>query len=374
VSAAVETVGWRVERSELGVRFSGRLLIHDAKQILAEVREAARDADAKSAGAVELELGDVDEIDSGIAALIGAELNERGLRPHFRHGDQFRGLFVPCVEGAPPPRPPHTAERIAAHVGRVTLEGVDGVERVLGFAGELAMSARQVVRRPRGGHWKDLPLLVERSGFDAIPIVLVIQVLVGFVMAYMAARSLQVFGANLYVADIVGIGVTRQLGPLMTAIIVCGRSGAAFATELGSMKVSEETDALRTLGLDPFGWLVVPRLVALVLVVPVLTLLSNIVGIAGGLVVAVTSLGLTTQAYLTETRRIVGARDVLSGLAMSVAFAIAIGLIACQQGFAASGGPLGVGRRTTSTVVISLFAIVAIDAALTIAFRVLGVL
>jgi phospholipid/cholesterol/gamma-HCH transport system permease protein len=158
----------------------------------------------------------------------------------------------------------------------------------------------------------------------------------------------------------------------MTCIVVSGRSGAAFASELGSMKVAEEIDALRTLGLRPFDWLVLPRIVALVLAVPVLTIVADLVGIAGGLSVAAGSLGLSPRRYLDEVRASLRPWDVQSGLVISVAAAIAIGLIACGQGLAASGGPLGVGRRATSTVVHSLFAMVAIDALLTVVFRMVG--
>jgi len=155
----------------------------------------------------------------------------------------------------------------------------------------------------------------------------------------------------------------------MTAIIVCGRSGAAFAAEIGSMKVNEEIDALRTLGLTPFGWLVVPRIVALVLVVPLLTLIADFVGISGGLLVGIIDLDLTTQGYIIETLKGVHGWDVLTGLLKSLVFSVAIALIACQQGFAASGGAEGVGKRTTSTVVTSLFALVMIDALFTVIFR-----
>ena len=139
------------------------------------------------------------------------------------------------------------------------------------------------------------------------------------------------------------------------------------------MKVNEEIDALRTLGLTPFGWLVVPRVFALLLVVPVLTLIADFVGIGGGLVVGITDLDLTTQGYLVETLKGVQGWDVATGLIKSVVFSVAIALIACQQGFAASGGAEGVGKRTTSTVVTSLFALVVIDAVFTAIFRAFGV-
>jgi phospholipid/cholesterol/gamma-HCH transport system permease protein len=162
------------------------------------------------------------------------------------------------------------------------------------------------------------------------------------------------------------------LAPLVTAIVVCGRSGAAFAAELGSMRVAEEVDALRTLGLETFSWLVLPRVLALVLVTPVLTLLADLVGMLGGLVVAVTSLGLTAKVYYNQTRSSIAGWDFESGLLMSVAFALAIGFIACHQGLAASGGAVGVGQRTTKTVVHSLFAIILLDAVFTVIYRAWG--
>jgi phospholipid/cholesterol/gamma-HCH transport system permease protein len=360
-------VGWRVDRSDQGVRLSGSLLTPDASRIVATIRQLMGDAQM-----VEIDLHGVEQIDTGVVALLGAEFRTCGVDLRLRGGDRFRPLFGLCTEGVPSKARVHFPQRMLWQIGRWAAQGIDGLEQLLGFLGELANAVGRVIRHPRVGHWKDLPLLAERAGIDGVPILMVINFLVGFVLAYMAARSLEIFGAKIYVADLVAIGMTRQLGPLMTGIVVCGRSGAAFATELGSMKVTEEIDALRTLGLHPFNWLVLPRIIALVLVVPVLTLLADIVGIGGGLWVANASLGLSTQSYLREMRSSIRLSDVASGVVMSVFFALAIGLIACMQGLAASAGPLGVGRRTTSTVVLSLFAMVAIDALLTVVFRAIG--
>jgi phospholipid/cholesterol/gamma-HCH transport system permease protein len=361
------TADWHVDRSDAGVRLSGRLETPDASGIIDCVRRMT--ADARE---VEVDLRDVEEIDPGVVALVGADLRARHVHLHLKGGDRFRPLFSLCTEGAPPSPRVHRPAVMLDQIGRATAAGVAGLERLLAFIGELMTAVGGLFRHPRSGHWKDLPLLVERAGLDAVPILVVINFLLGFVLAYSAARSLEAFGADIYVADLVGIGTTRQLAPVMTGIILCGRSGAAYATELGSMKVAEEIDALKTLGFHPFAWLVLPRIVALVLVVPVLTLLADVVSIFGGLAVAVSSLGLTSRAYLHQTRASVVTWDVGTGLIMSVAFAIAIGLIACEQGLSAAAGPLGVGRRTTSTVVISLFAIVALDAILTIIFRAVG--
>jgi phospholipid/cholesterol/gamma-HCH transport system permease protein len=188
------------------------------------------------------------------------------------------------------------------------------------------------------------------------------------VMAFQGAIQLKQFGANIFVADLVGLSVVRELGPLMTAIIVCGRSGAAFAAELGTMKVSEEIDALRTMGFGPIRYLVLPRALALMLVMPLLTLLADMVAMGGGLAVGVLSLDLTVGSYLTETQSALTLWDVFSGCLKSVVFALAIALISCQQGFATTGGAEGVGRRTTSSVVSILFSLILIDAAFTVFF------
>jgi phospholipid/cholesterol/gamma-HCH transport system permease protein len=188
-------------------------------------------------------------------------------------------------------------------------------------------------------------------------------------MAFQGANQLKQFGANVFVADLVGLSVTRELGPLMTAIILCGRTGAAFAAELGSMKVAEELDALRTMGFGPIRYLVLPRVLALMIVLPLLTLVGDFVGMLGGMVVGIVSLDLTMSGYIIETQKAVSMWDVFSGLIKSVVFAVAITLIACQQGFATKGGAEGVGRRTTSSVVTILFTLILIDAGFTAFFH-----
>jgi phospholipid/cholesterol/gamma-HCH transport system permease protein len=266
------------------------------------------------------------------------------------------------------PRPESTFEQL----GRSTLDALREVQLVLAFLGQLLLAAGRAVRAPRSVNWADVTLTMERAGADAVPIVIIINFLVGFVMGFQGAEQLKQFGANIYVADLVGLSISRELGPLMTAIIVCGRSGAAFAAELGTMKVSEEIDALKTLGLGPLAYLVLPRILGLFLVVPLLTLLADMMGMLGGLVVGITSLDLTMQAYIIETQSAVDSWDVFSGVLKSGVFGVAIGLIACQQGLATTGGAEGVGRRTTASVVTILFALIAIDAVFTVFFQYYG--
>lgn len=349
------------------MRLSGVFTTPHATEILGAIHP-----EAAQTRTLVLDLQAVEQLDSGVVSLLLSELSARGIEVDLRNGERFQPLFELCSEGCAWLSHRTRPAGLVEQVGEGALHRVAELEQAVEFVGEMTVAAGRLSRHPERAQWREIPLLIERAGVDAIPVVLVLNFLVGFVMAFMSARVLATFGANVYVADLVSIAVTRQLGPLMTAIIVCGRSGAAFAAELGSMRVAEEIDALRTLGLAPFGWLVLPRAIALVLVTPVLTVLANVVAIVGGGVVAVFSLGLTPAGYINEIHASLVAWDVESGLYMSVAFAVAISFIACQQGLAATGGAVGVGQRATQTVVHSLFAIILLDALFAIAYRALG--
>jgi len=352
------------------IRLAGDLRMVDAASIWKDLRKETE----KSSGTVVFDLRGVTAADGGVVALLvelRTELSSRGVKAELVNANERVETIVNLYSGhdGVTKKKKRKPEGTVAQIGRSTVEVKDEAKGILDFLGSMVLAGVTLVRHPRAGHWKEVAPLCEKTGADALPIVLLINFLVGFVMAFQSAKQLKMFGANIYVADLVGISLTRELAPLMTAIIVCGRSGAAFAAEIGSMKVNEEIDALRTLGLTPFGWLVVPRIVALVLVVPLLTLIADFVGISGGLLVGIIDLDLTTQGYIIETLKGVHGWDVLTGLLKSLVFSVAIALIACQQGFAASGGAEGVGKRTTSTVVTSLFALVMIDALFTVIFR-----
>ncbi len=361
-----------IEQTGGKLRVAGALRMTDAGEIWKELRRSTKQI---STGRLAIDLSQAETIDGGVMALLVAlrsELAARGVNAQIEKSPEHLRQLLDLYESAPPKRRRRKPEGLVEQVGRTTASVLAEVRAVITFFGELVLALGGLARHPRSGHWKEIPPLLERTGADALPICLLINFLLGFVMAYQSSHQLKIYGANLYVADLVGISVTRELAPLMTAIIVCGRSGAAFAAEIGSMKVSEEVDALRTLGLRPFAWLAVPRVLSLVLVVPPLTILGDIVGVLGGLVVGSTSLDVGSRVYLNETCIAVKPWDVGHGLIKSAVFALAIGLIACQQGFAASGGATGVGSRTTSTVVTSLFALVVLDATFTVIFRAFG--
>jgi phospholipid/cholesterol/gamma-HCH transport system permease protein len=324
-----------------------------------------------------LDLSRVPRADGGSMALLvylRAEAAARGVQLELAGANPEVRQILELYRGdAPPSLPEHKRpEGILSQLGRETLATVGEVRKVFDFVGRSTLEVRGLVSAPRTGRWKDLLPLVEKVGVDALPLVLVINFLMGLVMAFQSAQPLQQFGANIFVANLVSLTTTRELGPLMTAIILAGRSGAAFAAELGTMTVSEEMDALRTLGFSPWRFLVLPRLLALTLVMPVLALVADAASIAGGIWVASVTLGVGPSAWFSEMRRAMGLWDVFSGLLKGTVFAVAIAVIACQQGFATSGGAAGVGRRTTLAVVYSLFAIILLDAGFAVLFKVFG--
>lgn len=354
------------------LRLRGALRLDSAKELLEELRAHAKSVHhAHARSKVAIDLHEVESVDGTSLALISGHvrrLERDGHEVVIEGGEADVVAEIVRDRGERPAKnvPPKFLEQ----VGRSTAEAGHATLEVFGFLGNVITGIFGQLREPRTGNYRDVFRIAERAGADAVPIVLFINFLVGFVMGFQGARQLKMFGANIFVADLVGLSVTRELGPLMTAIILAGRSGSAFAAELSTMKVSEEIDALRTLGFGPFRYLVFPRALALMAVAPVLTLLADFVGMAGGLVVGITSLDLGMRGYLIETQKAVTLWDVTSGLAKSVAFAAVIALVSCQQGFSASGGAEGVGRKTTSAVVISLFALVVVDTAFTVFFRV----
>ncbi|MBN1999402.1 ABC transporter permease [candidate division KSB1 bacterium] len=216
--------------------------------------------------------------------------------------------------------------------------------------------------------WNLASVQIVRIGVNSILIVGIISFFVGLIIAMQAAYQLERFGASIYVADLVGVSMTRELAPLITAIIITGRSGSAIAAELGTMKVSEEIDALKTMALNPIGFLVVPRMLAMIIALPCLTILSDLLGIAGGFVLALTNLKIPFIAYYNQTVEAIVLKDFITGLIKSFFFAIIIAQIGAYQGFSVRGGAEGVGKSTTTAVVSSIFLIIIADLFFTILF------
>lgn len=249
----------------------------------------------------------------------------------------------------------------AFKLGRATVSS-------LAFVGQTGHALGELLARPALLRRRELAVQLEMVGLRAIPIILLMNWLIGVVFAYLLGIQVQKFGANVFVVDGVGLAITRELAPLITAVLVAGRSGAAFTAHLGAMKVNQEIDAISVLGLSPWQVLVLPRLFAIVLMLPLLTAVADVAGILGAALVADWHLGVTSTTFFERLQEVLPLKTVAFGLVKAPVFALAIGLIACHNGFTAQRDARSVGLNTTATVVHSIVAVILIDAAFAVAY------
>ncbi|MFZ5557543.1 MAG: MlaE family ABC transporter permease [Pseudomonadota bacterium] len=258
-------------------------------------------------------------------------------------------------------------------LGRAAFHVADAVRVINGFLGTVAMEMLTLVRRPRMFRMRETASHLETVGIDAIPIVMLVTFLIGVVFAYLLGIVISRFGVNIFVVDGVGLAMTRELSPIIVAIILAGRTGASFCAQLGTMKVTEEIDAIRTLGLSPIQVLVIPRLLAIVIALPLLTFLGDVMGILGGMVVADLQLGVTYSTFLDRLQGVLAVKHVWAGMVKAPVFAVFIALIGCRMGMAVRRDARSVGEATTSTVVQSIVAVILLDAAFAVFFVEMGI-
>jgi phospholipid/cholesterol/gamma-HCH transport system permease protein len=270
-----------------------------------------------------------------------------------------------------PPRPPRhhrSAVDWLAYLGRATAELVDTTKGLLAFLGLVVITMTRTAFHPRRMRLTSLFAHMERTGVSALPIVGMLSFLVGVVMAYQGAYQLSGFGAEILTVNILGLGFLRELGAMLTAIIVAGRSGSAFTAELGAMQVSEEVDALKTLALDPIEVLVLPRLFALMTTLPLLTFFANLMGLLGGALLCWGVLGIPLPAFLQELRGALTLWSFWLGIIKAPFFAAAIAIIGCYEGLTVARSAESVGRHATRSVVQSIFLVIVIDAGFSVLF------
>jgi len=260
---------------------------------------------------------------------------------------------------------------IIEQVGKAAVELWRDFKSLLTFVGELAVMLLRAARQPRLVRWQEAWLVAERSGVNALPIIALIGVLLGLILAFQSAIPMRRFGADIFVADLLGIAMLREMGPLITAIILAGRSGSAFAAELGTMKVREEIDALRTMGLEPVRFLVVPRVIAAVAMIPVLTVFANLFGLMGGAIV-MRSLGYPLVTYVNQVLSAVTVGDLMGGLLKSFVYGIVVAAVGCLRGLETRTGASAVGQSTTSAVVSGIVLIAIVDGLFAVVFHALG--
>ena len=329
--------------------------------------------------AVDVDLAGLDRLDGTGAVLLARfldQLDTDGRGPRMVEGDNPEAARLITLYRSTRTRPPAAhadSASLFARIGALGVELADTVDAALDFIGRCAIALPKAAAAPRTVDWRSMPRLIQDIGADGLPVTSAANLLVGLIIGFLGVSQLGRFGATAYVPELVVVAQFRELGPLVTAIVVAGRSGAGLASEIATMKVSEEIDALRSLGFDPIRWLVLPRCLALAISVPILAWIGDVLALAGGMVATIGLTDMTPRAYIMATENAITAGHFFAGLSKTPFLALAIGLIACGQGLATRGGAAAVGARTTTAVVMAIFGVIVISALFTFFFALAGV-
>jgi phospholipid/cholesterol/gamma-HCH transport system permease protein len=302
------------------------------------------------------------------AGLSGAE----ALRLREEHAPLFTAVEGICLN---PPRAVVKDYGVRAMLSRIGWTVADYAREILAlvaFGGEALLTALRIGWNPRRWRITSTIAHMESVGLDAVPLVLLLSFMVGAVVAFLGAEVLAEFGAEIYVVELIGISFLREFGVLLTAVLLAGRTASAFTAQIGAMQSGEEIDAIRTLGLDPMELLVLPRVVALVLMLPLLTFLAMMAGIAGGVTIGATMLGISPEMFIARLHETIEVRHFFTGMAKAPVFALVIGLIGCLEGMQVQGTAQSVGERTTSSVVQTISLVIVIDAFAALWFMEMG--
>lgn len=291
----------------------------------------------------------------------GCTVQMHGLRPEF-------AALLQLIASRDIAWESETTAGLFERVGRRAWLSLGNAFGMLSFLGENALVLLRSAAQPGRIRWRAIAYNLQTTGFEALPITGLLSFLMGIVIAYQGAEQLRQFGANIYVADLVGLSMVRELSPMLTAIIVAGRSGSAYAAQIGTMKVTEEIDALRTIGVGPLELLVLPKMLALVIALPLLTVYTDVMGVLGGMIMARAQLDVSFGAFFDRLDEAITLNSYLVGVGKAPVFAVIIALVGCYQGFQVSGSADSVGRQTTLSVVQSVFLVIVVDALFSIVF------
>jgi phospholipid/cholesterol/gamma-HCH transport system permease protein len=367
-----------IERSDedrLAFRLTGRL---DARTLGGVWQAVVPVVERQTAGEVLLDAREVaycDGVGLGLflevqrlAALRSFDLQVTGLKPELERLLEKASLADPAAPQLSPP----AKESVPEEVGSTACSICNDVFGLIAFVGELGVALVAALRHPRQIRFADLWVVAEKVGANALAVVMLLGWLIGLIIAFQTAAPMRQFGADIFTANIVAVAMVRELGPLMTAIILAGRSGSAFAAEIGTMKVTEELDALTTFGLEPVRFLVVPRVLAAMLMTPLLSGFATLMGLVGGYVV-MRSLGYPLATYISRATMQVDYVDLLGGVFKAFVFALIVAAVGCQRGISTSSGPGAVGDSTTRAVVSGIVLIIVADGIIGVVFYALGI-
>jgi len=343
------------------IAFSGRLDATTLPALWPATREAIAQAPG---GPIVVDAAGVDYCDgAGVALFVdmlrsprGAAVEIANLKP--AHAVLLRQFDPAVFEHDLDPEPPRG--RVLEEIGRAAAGTWQDVRAQVEFIGETTAALAYAAAHPASVRWRDVWRICERVGVDALPIVALISFLMGMILAFQSAVPMKRFGAEIFVADLIGLAMLRELGPLLTAILLAGRSGAAFAAEIGTMRVNQEVDALTTMGLDPVRFLVTPRIIAALLMTPLLTVFAGLVGMIGG-AVTMTSFSIPFVTFVKEVDGAVNLDDFLAGFVKSFVFAVLVAGIGCLRGLQTRAGASAVGDSATRAVVSGIILLVVVD-------------
>ncbi len=314
----------------------------------------------------------LDTVGAWVLQRLLARLHDQGLTSTLRGWSPQFAKLIDLIDTTPTAALPAAPRReIFASIGRGTVSALEQVYAMLSFIGEITQSLTGSIANPRRIRWRPILHNVQTAGVNALPIVGLLSFLLGIVVAYQGADQLQRYGANIFVADLVGLSMLREFAPLITAIIAAGRSGSAYAAQIGTMSVTEEIDAMRTLGMPPLDLLVLPKIIALMVALPLLTVYADVCGVAGGMLMAKAKLGVSYGDFLDRLVIAVEPSTYLIGIGKAPVFAAIIAVVGCFQGFRTHGGADSVGRQTTRSVVQATFLVIVADALFSIVFSLL---
>ena len=371
----MEATGYRLSvegktGEEATIRLAGRLSLDELEPLMADLQAIPGRLKPRR---LSVDLAGVEYLDSaGALALIELENLASSLTIPFELlnvSGTNHGLLTLIDREAlqrPPLRPESVRPAVVENLGELARRQYRDFLEIMSFVGQLVVAIAYSLAHPRSVRWEDVKFYMKRAGADGLPIVALISLLLGLIMAFMSSLQLKQFGANIYVANLVTLAMVRELGPIMTAILVAGRSGSAYAAEIGTMVVNDEVNALVTMGFEPIRFLAVPKVLATMVVVPILTVYADLFAILGGLIVGITGLDLTAFTYIQQTKSSIRIFDFATSLVKAVVFAMLISGIGCQRGFQVKGGAEGVGTSTTSAVVSAIFLIILADSAFAI--------
>jgi phospholipid/cholesterol/gamma-HCH transport system permease protein len=363
------------DRARLGA--AGLIDLNHAPDVARALTVAATKLEGCSK--VDVDLGDIRGIDGSGAALLARfldRLEASGSRIAMAtdgNPEAARLIDLYRVRGSSEQAAAAASVDTLSRIGATAAQLPARIGDLLDLTGRWAAAVPQAAVAPRSVDWRSLPGLLQKIGADGLPVTAAANLLVGIIVGLMGVAQLGRFGATSFVPELVVFVHFRELGPLVTAIVVAGRSGAGIASELGTMKVSEEIDALQTMGFDPVRWLVIPRCVALIIAIPLLTWIGDGFALLGGMSATVAVTDMTPRMYLVATDQALSVGHFLSGLIKTPFLALAVGLVACGQGLATRGGAAAVGARTTRAVVLAIFAVIAIDALFTLFYAMAGI-